>query len=385
MSCKKKTTDYSDDALLEQLRSLPEMQVPDGLKDGIMARIAPKRINPVTRLLRVINTPFTLSIRPIYAFATVLLIGSSFMLGRLSLDTQILSPVSLAATDNQLIEKASNAKSAYLLGRGLLAAQKENLAIGLLQKASLLEPDNPEYAYWEGVGHWFNNEPDMERSSYMRGLTAAPQSIPLLTNLGHSYLGEGKYEQALSTYQDVLEISPAEHDALYNQGLIFRKLGDKNKEIDAWKSYLQVYRTGKSAFRAVVRLNDYGDFSYRTYVIGARKVILSPDIVFDARSPETSLQELLPIISILQANNHMQLEIVVFSEKNLEKARMRAMAIKNILHQEAGPDITARVAFSWFDSPEIIHTTQSESHTLKNSLLLFSTINATQNNTEVSI
>ena len=46
-----------------------------------------------------------------------------------------------------------------------MAAGLVEEALPLLQKASLSAPDNPEYAYWEGLCFWANGMPEKERSS----------------------------------------------------------------------------------------------------------------------------------------------------------------------------------------------------------------------------
>ena len=123
-----------------------------------------------------------------------------------------------------------------MVGRGLLQADNsEEQALAFLQRASLLEPQNPEFAYWEGVGHWANGNQEEERTSYLRGLGADPQSVPLLINLGHNYLSDKNYNEALDAYRAVLALSPGEPVALYNSGLIYRALNQVPEEMNSWR------------------------------------------------------------------------------------------------------------------------------------------------------
>jgi tetratricopeptide (TPR) repeat protein len=197
--------------------------------------------------------------------------------------------------------------------------------------------------------------------------------VPLLINLGHNYLNKQQYEQALKTYQAVLTLSPYESVPLYNIGLINRKLGQVEDEIAAWKNYLQVKRTGKWAFRAVDRLNAYGDFSYRPYRIGVRKIIVSPNILLDGSlSQAEQTNELAPIITMLENNQQLRLDIVVFIENDLEMARQIAIDLKRLIISSSEINIKNRIKLSWFKEPESITLRDDVSVELAEGLLMFS-------------
>ena len=197
-----------DEKLISRLKELPLQQVPPDLTDRIMARVSKKQPGIFSRLSDYIFRPITISLSPAYAFSLILIVCGAFLLGRISLEKPAELIVSVPTPTPSPSLETDNAQAAYMIGRGLLEAEKPNQAIALLQKAALLEPDNPEYAYWEGVGYWLNGNQEQERQSYLRGLQAAPESVPLLTNLGHNYLNKQQYEQALKTYQAVLTLVP---------------------------------------------------------------------------------------------------------------------------------------------------------------------------------
>ena len=228
-------------------------------------------------------------------------------------------------------------------------------ALAFLQRASLLDPDNPEFAYWEGVGYWANGDKEKERLSYLRGLQSDPESVPLLINLGHTYLSDKKYQKALDAYKAVLAVSPDEPVALYNSGLIYRALGMIPEEIGSWRSFLQDNRIGTKSFRAVQRLNGHGDYSFRTYQVGSRQVIVNQQDLLDESLPEdVRRQELAVISAILQTDEHVHLEVVAFVENDREAAKKRAAEIKSMILKNSTTDVRNRVKLSWFDVPETI-------------------------------
>jgi tetratricopeptide (TPR) repeat protein len=380
-----KQRNIEDEKLISRLKELPLQQVPPDLTDRIMARVSKKQPGIFSRLSDYIFRPFAISLSPAYALSLILIICGAFLLGRISIEKTTEQIVSIPAQTSSTTIKTDNAQAAYMIGRGLLEAEKPDQAIALLQKAALLEPDNPEYAYWEGVGYWLNGNQEQERQSYLRGLQAAPESVPLLTNLGHNYLNQQQYEHALENYKAVLTLSPDEPVPLYNIGLINRKLGKVEDEITAWKEYLHVKRTGKWAFRAVERLNAYGDFSYRSYRIGLRRVIISPNILLDGSFSQAEQQnELTPIITIIENNTQLRLDIVVFIENDLEMARQIAIDLKRLIISSSETNIKNRIKLSWFNEPESITLRDDVSVELAEGLLLFSS-HLPANEKEVSI
>lgn len=367
-----KTTATNAQDLTGRLKNLPLQQPPAHLHEQIMARIRNKPASRLSRLWQQFNQPLNFSLRPAYVLSLTALVCTAFILGRVSVPSTIEQPGNNLGYNGDAV---IDAQAAYLLGRGLLAAKRKDKALNLLHKAASLEPGNPEYAYWEGMGYWANNNLEQERLSYLRGLKTNPESIPLLINLGHNYLSDGNYMEALHTYQAVLAQEPDDGAALYNTGLIWRKLNRVDEEKTAWKMFLDHHRTGKFAFRALERLNNYGDFSYRPYRIGIRKVILSPQrLLDDSLSRQERSKELHAIAEILQQNRNMRLDVVVFAEHDLPLARKQALVIKDMLTTLSAGELAERIALSWLDSAEVVTPANAKSYTLPNGLLLFSTI-----------
>ena len=376
-----------EDDLIDRLHRLPLEKAPADLTERIMARIAEPSPSPITAVWHLVSRSYSISFRPVYAFGIAILVCGAFFLGKNTRQSPIQvvqTPVPAAQIQPESIE---NPESAYLVGRGLLRGNNsEGQALAFLQRASRLEPRNPEFAYWEGVGYWANGDEDEERRSYLRGLEADPDNVPLLINLGHSYLGEKRYQEALGTYQAVLDLVPDDPVARYNSGLIYRVLGMVSEEISSWRSFLQGHRKGTKSFRAVQRLNGYDDFSFRIYQVGGRKIIVNQQVLLDESVPEDMKQEeLAGITSILEKNDQVNLEVVVFVEHDREAARKRAVTLKRMIVQNSNRDVSDQVRLSWFDAPETIERNNSVSGIeLSEGLLFFSRL-TTENQKEVSI
>jgi len=372
--------------LLKHLRALEIEAPPSDLSRRVMQRIHHQQKGLFARVWTSFTRTRSISFRPIYAFGLTVMVCGAFLIDRNA--PEVSPPVEKSTIEPAMYSAGmlEDPEAAYLVGRGLLkSARSEGQALHFFKRAALLDPDNAEYAYWEGVGHWINGEQEQEQLSYIRGLETDPGNIPLLINLGHSYLAEKKYQRALDAYGSVLAQVPDEAVALYNSGLIYRQLNMTDKEIAAWRTFLQKNRLGTKAFRAVSRLNRYGDYSFRVYHIGARKVIVNQDVLLDdSVSDVKQAAELETLAAILERNSQIVLEIVVFVNNDLEMARQKARDIRDMISQLARKPVAGQIKLSWFDEPEITQREGPGSVAIGESVLLFSHL-MSENTKEVSI
>lgn len=374
-------------ALIDRLKSLPLQDAPPDLTGRVLARITASRQPFLQSIWNYIGQTQTISLRPLYAFSILLLICGAFFLGRFSQPPAQQTGAIPQTAAELLPSMIETPRSAYLVGRGLLQTDdSREQALAFLKRASMLDPGNPEFAYWEGVGHWANGNDELERQSYLRGLDANPTHIPLLINLGHSYLGENKYHEALDAYRNVLASRPDEPAALYNSGLIFRSLGMKREEISSWQQFLQHHRQGTKAIRALKRLNGYGDHTFRSYRIGAQPIIVNQQrLLDDSASTDLQIAELIEIAAALDQDQSLSLEIVVFIENDREAARERAMNTKKLISALTDTDVQYRLGLSWFDEPEIVRSADSHEWVILSEGLLMFTHRAMQTDKETSI
>ncbi|MBW1980521.1 MAG: tetratricopeptide repeat protein [Deltaproteobacteria bacterium] len=236
-------------------------------------------------------------------------------------------------TKKVLAQNPNDPWSNYYLGRFYLALEKPEQALPYLRKAARLQNDNADYYFWLGVAYWAVRDFAKERSSYQMALRADSGHVPARLYLGHNYLDNGQWQAALRQYDKVLLEDRNNPEALYNKGLALAGLQKTDKEIKAWKAYLQHYPEGKWALQAVDHLNSHGDFSYRNYTIGYRRITLQR-IAFAPGSTELlpqSQTSLRVVGSILSINKKIQLKIAAYHKGNSSLALARAKAVKEFL------------------------------------------------------
>lgn len=244
----------------------------------------------------------------------------------------------------------------FYLGRSFLALNQADKAISYLKKAANLTPNNPDYQFWLGVGYWANMEFEKERQSYLEALKLSPDHLQANLYLGHSYMDRNQWKAALSQYIRVLAIDPAVPDALYNRALVLKKVGKKVDEKSAWKSYLSRYRSGKWALQAAEHLNGYGDFSYRKYLLGSRRVVV-PAINFEPAGSTLkteSLPALESIGDVLTRKRTLSLHVITYVKDNPNLAKSRAKVIKKYILETFPKIEPSRLTVSWFGVPEKI-------------------------------
>lgn len=240
-------------------------------------------------------------------------------------------------TFKSIVQKEpENPKAQYYLGRFYLAQEKPEEALPHLKRAVQGDPAKADYHFWLGVAYWAVRDFDLERRSYLRALAKDQKHLPSRLYLAHNYLDSGEWQEALKNYDLLLRREPYNPEALYNRALALKELHRPHEEALAWKRYLKYYPEGKWAIRAVDHLNQLGQFSYRNFTIGYRRVTLE-DIPFPSGSAKLlsqgkpSLQVLGTILSI---NDKISLEVVCYKSGDPSLAAARAKAVKDYLLQQ---------------------------------------------------
>lgn len=358
-----------DDTKLEELlRGTHEQEPPVWLKQRIMKRIDERRPGLVRRFFNDLREPLAGWFSPaVFATATVCVIAA-FWAGML-VERHTGTPETQPAFHTGAF--ADNARANYLIGRGLLAGDQKEASVDFFRKAVALEPNSAEYIHWQGVAYGTMGNIELERQSYVRTVQENPDYLPSLVNLGHSYLAEGNYHAALDYYRRVLQQDPHTPDALYNSALAYRKLGDASQERKAFLSYLDSYRTGKWALRAVEHLNQLGDFTYRSYRIGTQQIILRVPALIRTDSP-LQQQEIAYLARVLRRTVDQEFHIVVYNQGDKNEAQAAALNLRHRLVDELGPDLHSPIRTSWFDAAETLSTGHEGQRQLSPSVLIFS-------------
>jgi tetratricopeptide (TPR) repeat protein len=253
-----------------------------------------------------------------------------------------------------LKEHPQNAALHYYLGRLYLAADRALSAEPALQQAVGLNPTNADYHFWLGVAHAANSKPSAEQESYLKALAIDENHLQALIYLGHNRYDAKAYEGALSYYTHALELSPEIPSALYNRAMILRLLRRTPEERVAWKSYLEIYRSGAFARQAVQYLNAHGDFQYRNYRIGPRMVTIRAIEFSDpaselSRESKTSLDY---IGSLFKETSNTTLHIITFQLGNSTLAEKKAKTMRTYLRRRYPTMQPERIKVSWFDQPQ---------------------------------
>jgi tetratricopeptide (TPR) repeat protein len=257
-----------------------------------------------------------------------------------------------------LSQNPKDLEANYYLGRFYLAEDKPERALPFLRRAAEPAPHHAEYCFWLGVGYWAVRDFDAERMSYWRALAVDPNYLPARLYLGNNYLDGGQWKMALRQYDRVLSLDPYNPEALYDRGLALQQAKRVAEEVDAWKRYLKHYPDGRWALRAVDHLNELGDFSYRNFTIGYRRVPLA-EVAFasgSAKAISRGKSSLDVIGSILKVNEEIQLEIVAYLKGNSSGATARAGAVRDWLLTSFPTIQPSRLKARGEGSPEKVET-----------------------------
>ena len=256
----------------------------------------------------------------------------------------------------QLKENPQDASSAYYVGRYYLALEKPKQAIPYLKRASEIEPQNADYYFWVGVALWAVKDYSHEQEAYGKALTFDPKHISANLYLGHSYLENKKWREALAQYDIVIKLDKYNPEALYNRADSLCRLGRSAEEIAAWKKFLKYYPDGALAMSATSKLNLHGDFTYRNFILGKRNVTLKT-MKFKlgkALVDVSSKKSLHVIAAMMEANKKLDIHIVSYKKGDAALAKSRAKAVRDYIMGGHPGFSSTRMVLSWFDSAETI-------------------------------
>jgi tetratricopeptide (TPR) repeat protein len=238
----------------------------------------------------------------------------------------------------------------YYLGRFYLAEDKPQDALRYLKRAVQHDPSKADYHFWLGVAYHENKRPDLERKSYLNAVSLDEKHHQALTYLGHSQLEGGQLSAALDSYSKALTAKPDIPDALYNRGLILKRLKRTPEERKAWKQYLGFYPSGAMARSAVTHLNALGDYEYQNYRVGYKLLPLKC-VEFEPLSSKLrkdSHRSLDQLGAELAGKKEFILHVVVYQKNNAELAKSRSVRIEEYL-QDKFPEMgSEQIKLSWF-------------------------------------
>jgi tetratricopeptide (TPR) repeat protein len=258
--------------------------------------------------------------------------------------------------DEKLKTDSFDASANYYMARYLLALNRPKGAYPYIKEAVSLDFKNADYHFWLGVCYHGLKRYQEERKSYLKAIEFNNRHITAYLYLGNIYLDNGQWGKALGAYDKVLEIEKDQPQAMYNRGLALNKLHRFAEEIAAWKDYLKVYSEGGWAIQAVDHLNARGNFDYRNYFIGYRRVPVKKMKFEGTTSILTNMtKSSIDIIgSILSINKKIDLRIVGYKNGNKSLAKKRATNIKEYLVTNYPEIDSSRLTIEGVGAPEKI-------------------------------
>lgn len=358
----------------ELIRNLPQREAPNGFVESVMQRIQPVQPSLGQRIAQFLTGSVMIELRPLRMAGALASLALVFWFG-LTVGERQHSALQSAPDQLHLLSEVSRTGEAnYFIGRSFVAEGRWEEAALFFQKASALDPENPEYNFMKGIAVGKLGNKEGEQNIYRATIDLHPAYVPARLFLGHSLLEDGQYEDALSEYDQVLAYSPQAETALYNRALAYQFLGDEKLEASAWKDYLFQYREGRWSYRAVEHLNALGDFTYRGYQIGFRQVIVNQDLLLGPDTPSRQREIDILADSFGRASGR-ELNIIVFQADSAAQAAKKAKGLKSSIISRLGDTEHKSVKISWFGQAETGLKVSGKQISLAESLLVFSNPN----------
>lgn len=275
----------------------------------------------------------------------------------------------LQVLGDRLKENPEDASSAYYVGRYYLGLNQPQKGFSYLEKAVQLAPDNADYVFWTGVAHWAMLDFEAEKAAYERALAIDPDHISANLYLGHGFIDQGLWTEALVQYQKVIKLDKYNPEALYNKALALGKLDRTTEELAAWLQFLEYYPDGTLAMQATERLNLLGDFTYRNFILGQRNVTLR-SMTFKPGTDvlDTDSKTSLHVISaMMSTNKSLDIHVVGYVKDNKSLAYKRAAAVRDYIVRSNPRIASKRLPLSWFRTSEIVEV-NGKKHSLNDSV-----------------
>ena len=361
----------NESSLEDRIRNLPGKRPPADLRKRIMFALPEYKEPWLRRVMRAIGTG-PLFYRTVGALTSLVLTFYGGMQFEQFFRGSSASTELIAAMGNM------NDEAYFYLGRSMLAAGEATGALNAFGDAEKLRPENLQYALWKGVAYQALGAVDEERRTYKQLLSKRPDLLPARLNLAHNLLQDGQASQAQQLYEQILESDPMESTALYNRAIALRMQDKPKEEAEAWKRYLDYYRTGPSAGKATQHLHELGDYTFRMYQLGQESVILNQDRLLNPQGYEQN-KEIDYLARHLKNQSLGKLNIVVFVQDDAQQAKLIAHSLRTAIADRAEKIGNDSVGVSWFDEAEPIESLAKGKIDLSKGVLLFSALESNLN------
>jgi tetratricopeptide (TPR) repeat protein len=349
------------ESIKDAISMLPELDPPAEFADRIISQIQPHKVSILYRVKAFLFRQVTLSFVPL---KWVPVAACALLLFALIYPTADRKPGQAP--------KNEQAEFSYIMGRSALATDNPQNALPYLKAAVDQEPTKADYHFWLGVAYWAVGNRALETESYARALHLNPDFLPAHVYLGHNYLENQRWQDAIVHYEKVLAQVPDHAELLFNTGIAYRKLSRTTEENAIWTRFLSHTNTGPRAVKAVKHLNSNGEFSMQLAYFGGQPRVLK-SIAFKANGIEPLPESIPPLIQagqIIRDTPNLLLHIIVYEKDHMALARKRSKRLKKYI-TDVYPEIDANhIRTSWFDVPRRLKA-NGEQYSLDSSVQLF--------------
>lgn len=144
---------------------------------------------------------------------------------------------------------------AYMELGNLSAYQGDSLALEYYRTALEIKPKSAEALYSLGMFLQAGGKYDEALSVYRQLINTDPNNFLGYYNTGYLNLTEyGEYETALAYFDTVLTLDPSYVDAMYNRGVCYEEMNEKQQAIDIYKNILEISPDYTLAAKGLSRL-----------------------------------------------------------------------------------------------------------------------------------
>ena len=349
------------------IKTAHEQDPPEWLADSIMRRVAPMRPRRTSLWSRIREngiirfSPAAMAL----AFGCVMLafVGGFVSGGRWE---RVIGIQKMAQAFPAV---QTNAEATFLLGRSLLTAGLEEEAAGYLSLAVDMSPLRADYRIWLAKAYAAAGQTDEELRQYRLAAAIDRESATTLHQLADGFMRAGMYAEAATEYGRILAIRPGDKAALFKGAAAMRKIGRKEQAGEHLKRLLANGTDTRTRIEAATMLNGIGDYDYRPTVIGKRRIAVKTPEFRGGKLTEDSRAELGRLAAMLANSPDTVLQVVAYVNNDKDKARHRALAVKNEILSRA-PEIDPRcIRTSWFGDAEELKSGEK----LEESLRIFGT------------
>ena len=134
--------------------------------------------------------------------------------------------------DPRFVLAYGNLGGTYLYQMGDVAS-----ALPVCQKILQLDPGNAWAQDSLGWSYFARNELPQAQAAFEKAVVANPQATLSRYRLAHTHRLQGQYQQAIETLQQLQKADPSETSVLYDMGVVYERMGDRQKAREFFTRY----------------------------------------------------------------------------------------------------------------------------------------------------